>query len=164
MYTAQLSRRHEPPPHRELGDHQKQTLYPEKRWPSGPPAPRPQARCSVLFSVLGPHPQHREVLRLGVESELQLPTYTTATALWDLSRNCYLHHSSRHYQILNPLSEAREQTCVLMDPGQIHNLLSHDGRAQDSVFKEQMTVDAKPASWVLKREQIRTHLEAGVIS
>ena len=85
MYTAQLSRRHEPPPHRELGDHQKQTLYPEKRWPSGPPAPRPQARCSVLFSVLGPHPQHREVLRLGVESELQLPTYTTATALWDLS-------------------------------------------------------------------------------
>ena len=29
----------------------------------------------LLFkSFLGPHPQHMEVLRLGVESELQLPT------------------------------------------------------------------------------------------
>ena len=28
----------------------------------------------------GPHPQHREVPRLGGESELQLVAYTTATA------------------------------------------------------------------------------------
>ena len=27
----------------------------------------------------GPHLRHMKVLRLGVESELQLPTYTTAT-------------------------------------------------------------------------------------
>ena len=32
-----------------------------------------------LFLVfLGPHPQHMEVPRLGVKSELQLPAYTTA--------------------------------------------------------------------------------------
>ena len=30
-----------------------------------------------FFSFLGPHPQHTEVPRLGVESELQLLAYTT---------------------------------------------------------------------------------------
>ena len=32
--------------------------------------------------------------------------YTRATATWDRSRICNLHHSSRQRQILNPLSEA----------------------------------------------------------
>ena len=37
-------------------------------------------------------------------------TYTTATATWDLSRICDLHHSSRQCcRILNPLSKARDQ-------------------------------------------------------
>ena len=35
----------------------------------------------------------------------------TATAMRDLSHVCNLHHSSR----LNPLREARDPTCVLMD-------------------------------------------------
>ena len=30
-----------------------------------------------------------------------------------------LHHSSQQHQILNPLSEARDQTCILMDANQI---------------------------------------------
>ena len=68
-----------------------------------------------LFLVfLGLHPQHREVPRLGVESELELPAYTTAMATPDPSRVCDLHHSSRQHQILNPLSEARDQTHNLM--------------------------------------------------
>ena len=33
-----------------------------------------------FFAFLGPYPQHMEVPRLGVESELLLPAYTTATA------------------------------------------------------------------------------------
>ena len=37
------------------------------------------------FVLLGPHPQHMEVPRQGVESELQLPAYTTATATPDPS-------------------------------------------------------------------------------
>ena len=55
-----------------------------------------------FFLFLGLHLWQMEVPRLGIESELQLPTYTTATArpdpshIWDL------------YQILNPLSEARD--------------------------------------------------------
>ena len=60
-----------------------------------------------------------EGLRLGVELELQLPAYTTATAMLDLSCVCDWHHSSWQGQILNPLSEARDQTCILMDTGQV---------------------------------------------
>ena len=40
---------------------------------------------SVFFFFLGPYPQHMEVARLGVELELQLPVYTTATEMPDLS-------------------------------------------------------------------------------
>ena len=43
-----------------------------------------------LFSFLGLNPQHREAPRLGVELELQLLAYTTATAIQDLSRVCNL--------------------------------------------------------------------------
>ena len=59
-----------------------------------------------------------EVPRLGVESELQLPAYATATP--DLSHVCDLHYSSWQRQILNPLSEARDQTLVLMLTNQVH--------------------------------------------
>ena len=51
---------------------------------------------------------HREVPRLGLELELQLPSYTTATAMSDLSLICNLYHSSQQCQILNPLSEVRD--------------------------------------------------------
>ena len=46
--------------------------------------------------------------------------YTTATATTDPSHICDLHHSSQQHQIPNPLSEARDQTCILMDTSQIH--------------------------------------------
>ena len=52
--------------------------------------------------------------RLGVESELQLLAYTTATAMPDPSRVCNLHHSSQQRRILNQLSEARDRTHNLM--------------------------------------------------
>ena len=39
-----------------------------------------------LLFFLGPHPRHMEVPRLGVQSELQLPAYTTATATQDPSQ------------------------------------------------------------------------------
>ena len=61
-----------------------------------------------------------EVPTLEVESELQLPADTTATAAQDLSRVCDLHHSSRQCQVPDPLSKARNQTCILMDASWIH--------------------------------------------
>ena len=65
---------------------------------------------------LGPNPRHMEVPRLGVELELQLTAYTRDTASRDPSRICDLHHSSQQCRILNPLSEARDQTRNLMAP------------------------------------------------
>ena len=63
-----------------------------------------------------------EVPRLGVESELYPLAYTTATATQDLSLVCNLHHhSSRQCRILNPLSETKDWTCVLMDTHQIRS-------------------------------------------
>ena len=62
-----------------------------------------------------------EVLRLGVKLELQLLVYATATATAtrDLSHVCELHHSSWQCQIPNLLSEARDQTHILMNISQI---------------------------------------------
>ena len=51
---------------------------------------------------------------LGVESELQLPAYTTAIATWDPSRVFHLHHSSWQYQVLKRLNKARDQTQIFM--------------------------------------------------
>ena len=76
-------------------------------------------RFLLFFGFIGPHPQHMEVPRLGVKSKLQLPAIATAIAMPDLSHVCSLHHSSRQWRILNPLSEARGQTRNLMVPGQI---------------------------------------------
>ena len=43
-----------------------------------------------------------------------------ATAMPDPSHLCDLHHSSWQCQILNPLSEARDPTLVLMDANRVH--------------------------------------------
>ena len=70
----------------------------------------------VCLFVLEPHPGHMEVPRLGIELELQLLAYIIATATRDPSHIFNLHHSSWQCQILiNPLSEARDQTCILLD-------------------------------------------------
>ena len=72
---------------------------------------------SLFF--LGQHPWHMEVPRLGVKSELQLLAYTRAIATRGLRRVCSLQHNSQQHRILNPLSEARARTCVLIDSRQI---------------------------------------------
>ena len=53
---------------------------------------------SCLFGL---HLWQMEVLRLGVEVELQLPA--TAIAMWDPSLICDLHHSLQQHWILNPI-------------------------------------------------------------
>ena len=54
-----------------------------------------------------------EVPRLVARSELQVPAYPTATATPDL--NCISNLRCRLWQcwILNPLSEAKDQTHIL---------------------------------------------------
>ena len=61
-----------------------------------------------------------EVPRLGVELKLQLLVYTTAHSNVGDELHLSLYQSSGQCWILNPLSEARDQTSVLMDTGRIH--------------------------------------------
>ena len=69
---------------------------------------------------LGRHPRHIEVPRLGVKWKLQLPAYATVTVTPVPSRICDLQHSPRLRQILNPLSEARDQTRILLGTSPVH--------------------------------------------
>ena len=62
----------------------------------------------VCIYILEPYLGHMEVPRLGVTSELQLPTYATATETRNRSQVCNLHHSSQQHQIFNPLCKARD--------------------------------------------------------
>ena len=73
----------------------------------------------MFFSpFLGPHPGHMEVPRLG---ELQLLVCARATATPDSSCVFDLNYSSWQHWILNPLSEATEYTCVLMNASWVHS-------------------------------------------
>ena len=69
----------------------------------------------MSFVFLRLHPEHMEVPKLGVQSELLPPAYTTATATRDPSTVCNLHHSSRQ----RPLSGARDRTHNLRVPSWI---------------------------------------------
>ena len=64
-----------------------------------------------------------EVPRLGVELDLELPATdtatATATATWDPSHVCDLRHSLWQRQTFNPLSEARDQTFILVDTSRV---------------------------------------------
>ena len=66
------------------------------------------------FIFLGPHLQPMEVPRLRFKSEC-----SSATAMPVLSHICNPHHSSQQRWILNPLSEAKDQTSNLMVPSWI---------------------------------------------
>ena len=92
-----------------------------------------------FLSFLGQHPRHMEVPRPGVQSELQLLAYATATATPDPSRICDLHHSPRQRRILNPLSKARDQTRNLIVPGRIHQPLCHDGNSKHLLSSDHMS-------------------------
>ena len=78
----------------------------------------------VCVVFLGLHLWHMEVPRLEDESELQLPAYARATPDPRCAR--HLHHSSPQSQILNPLSEARDGTYILMDCWSNSFLLRHN--------------------------------------
>ena len=72
-----------------------------------------------------------EFPRLKVKLELQLPATATATAMPDPS---HLHHSLQQHWILNPQSEARDWTHILMDTSQVHNPLSYNGTPKEWHF------------------------------
>ena len=93
-----------------------------------------------------------EVPRLQVESELQLP----AIAMPDPS--CSLWQR----QILNPLSEVRDPTCILMDTTLILNLLSHNGNSQYFYFcKCLINLNLNRHTWLIMTLSVQIHLLIG---
>ena len=76
-----------------------------------------------------------KVARLVAKSELQLPACATVTATQDPSHIPKLHHSSWPCQVLNPVSEARDQTSILMNTSQVLYQLSHNGNSCMILFK-----------------------------
>ena len=90
--------------------------------------------CVCVF--LGQRSWHMEVPRLGVESELQLlPTpqpQPQPHRIWAVSTTYTTAHGQR--RILNALSEARDQTHILMNPSQQVRLsLSHEGNSHKAL-------------------------------
>ena len=60
------------------------------------------------------------------QSELQLPAYTTATAMPGPSRTCHLHRTLWQHQLLNQQSVASDGTCILRETWHPYPL-SHTG-------------------------------------
>ena len=93
----------------------------------------------LSFFFLGLYVHHMEVPRLGIEFELQLLAYTTAMAAPDT--RCIYNFCCSLWQcwqcwMFNPLSEARDQTCILIETMLgILNLLNKNGNSwQCSLF------------------------------
>ena len=63
-----------------------------------------------ILCFIGPFLWYMEVPKLGVESELQLLAYTTATATWDPSSICDPYHRSWQCRIPDPLRPGIEPT------------------------------------------------------
>ena len=78
--------------------------------------------------------------RARVELEMQLLAYAAATATWDLSCISDLCGSLQQHGILNPLNQARDWRCILMDTGQVLNLMNHNGNSRNKFFKIQTIV------------------------
>ena len=73
-----------------------------------------------FFSFLGPHCCIWE-----------FPGYGS-----DQSCSCWPNHSSGQRQIINPLREARDRTCMLMDTSLALNLLSHTRNSSFGILKK----------------------------
>ena len=76
-------------------------------------SPEDEWQCPFLF-LFRAAPVAYGSSQARVDLQLQLLAYTTATATSNLSRICDLCRSWQQHQILNPLSEARDLNCILM--------------------------------------------------
>ena len=71
--------------------------------------------AAIFFSsFLWLHPRHMEIPRLGNQIRAAV-SYATAIATPDPNYTSDLHCSFQQHQILKPLSEARDQTHILME-------------------------------------------------
>ena len=85
----------------------------------------------AVLCFLEPHPRHVEVPRLGVELELQLLAYTTATACGIRATPVTYTTAHGKGRILQRLSEARNQTRIPTDTSWVRarHRLGHNGNS-----------------------------------
>ena len=127
-----------------------------------------------IFGIFRATPLHVEVPRLGLELELQLWAYAIAAATLDLSCVCNLHHSSLQHGILNPLSEARDQTHNLMFlvgfisavpswelPGLIF-WTEHKNWLSASIKSDQKKMKIKPSLFKKKKRRLNVQWDIGM--
>ena len=55
-----------------------------------------------------------------------------------------LHHSHSNRGILDPLSEARARTCILMDTSLVHNPLSHNRNSNEPIMSKRVRAAGSP--------------------
>ena len=74
----------------------------------------------LYIFFLGPHLQHME---MGFQARDQIRAVAAGLCHThsnpDLNHICDLHHSLWQHEILNPLSKARDQTCIVMGTSQV---------------------------------------------
>ena len=88
----------------------------------------------LFFFFEGPHLRHMDP-RLGVKSELRLQACPHSHSnAWSKPYIGDLNCSSWQCSILNPPSEARDWTHILMDASWVLNLLSHNGSSKSHPF------------------------------
>ena len=85
----------------------------------------------IYLVFLGWHPRHIEIPRLGVEWELKLLAYATATAMPDPRQVCDLHYSSWQCWILNRVQGSKPRPHGYQT-SRVHYPLSHN---QNSIFQ-----------------------------
>ena len=112
----------------------------------------------TFFFFLGPPLQHMEAARLGVALELQLLVHTTATAMQDPSHICGLHCSLHQCQILNPLREVRNRTCIIMDTSWVLNSLSHSRNSNVCIFISRVFLGPHPRHMNIPRLGMESEL------
>ena len=86
--------------------------------------------CFCLFRALTAYRSSQA----GVQIRATAAGYTIATAIPDPSHVCNLTTAHSNAGSFNPLSEAGDRTCVLMDTSWILNLMSHSGNSGKSYW------------------------------
>ena len=88
--------------------------------------PTPKVNYSFLFpffrATLKAYGRSQARDQIGAAAEV----LSSATATMDPRCICDLHHSLWQCQVLNPLSEARDQTHILIDTSHVLNQLSNN--------------------------------------
>ena len=98
---------------------------------------------NFCFFFLGPHLEHMEVPRRGQIAAAAGLCHSHS------DRGSEIYTAARgNTRSFNPLSEARDWTCIFMDTNQFLNLLNHNGNSPSDLFKSVMASYTVANAWI----------------